>query len=81
MNPFADNSSSESLDELTMENRSDRFELYGSLSITRDQQGLARARALRAVLDQAIQALEAAQPLPEQLVEPPTEQVSNPFAD
>ncbi|MEX8503149.1 MAG: hypothetical protein AB3X41_08930 [Leptothrix ochracea] len=64
-----------------MENRSDRFELYGSLSITRDQQGLERARALRAVLDQAIQALEAGQPLPEQLVEPPTEQVSNPFAD
>jgi hypothetical protein len=65
---------------LTVENRTDRVSLYGSLDLTRDRQGLARARELRALLERVVRALERAEDLPERLPppEPPTE-VANPF--
>ncbi len=80
MTPFADACTTESIDELTIENRTDRLELYGSLSITRDQEGLKRARALWDVLAMTIAALESMD-LPVQIEERALDQVSNPFAD
>lgn len=54
--------------------------IYGTLDLTRDKQGLAHARALKALLDQAMQVLEADQALPDAIpasVAPKT--VPNPF--
>ena len=62
--PFADAAASVSIGKLTIENGTDRIALYGSLDITRDKQGLAHARELKTILDQAIQLLEADKALP-----------------
>ena len=79
--PFADDAASVSIGKLTIENGTDRLALYGSLDITRDHRGLAQVRALQAVLDQAVQTLEAQKDLPAELprVEP-IKTVRNPFA-
>ena len=80
MTPFADDAASTTIGELTVENGMDRIALYGSLDFTRDKQGLAHARALAALLDEAIQLLEADKALPD-AVPPPTaaRTVKNPF--
>ena len=57
--PLAADAGSTSIGKLTAENGTDRIALYGSLDLTRDRQGLAHARVLRAILDQAVQFLEA----------------------
>ena len=78
--PFADDASSTSIGKLTVENGTDRIALYGSLDLTRDRQGLAHARALRAILGQAVQVLEAQAALPDAVpaaAAPRT--VANPF--
>ena len=63
-----------------MENRTDRVTLYGSLDLTRDKQGLAHARKLKALLDEVVQALEAAEDLPDRVAAPEEpETVKNPF--
>ena len=80
LNPFADDDGSISIAGLTIENGTDRVALYGSLDITRDKQGLAQARALQALLDQAVRYLEAVKNLPAALPPPPPpKQVANPF--
>jgi hypothetical protein len=78
--PFADDAASISMGELTIENGTDRIALYGSLDLTRDKQGLAHARTLAALLDQAIRLLEADTSLPD-AVPPPVapKTVMNPF--
>ena len=63
--PFADDAASTSIGKLTVENGTDRIALYGSLDLTRDRQGLAQARALKSILDQVVQVLEAQADLPE----------------
>ena len=79
--PFADDATSVSIAELTIENGTERIALYGSLDITRDKVGLARARALKALLDQAVRHLETVQNLPEALPAPPAaKSVANPFS-
>ena len=80
LTPFADDAASISIDKLTIENGTDSIALYGSLDISRDKQGLAHARALQALLDQAVRYLEAAKNLPDALPPPPApKQVANPF--
>ena len=78
--PFADDAGSTSIGKLTTENGTDRIALYGSLDLTRDRLGLAHARALRAILDQTVQALEAQADLAD-AVPPATSSrtVTNPF--
>ena len=80
MTPFADDAASTTIGELTVENGTDRIALYGSLDLTRDKQGLAHARAQAALLDEAIQLLEADKTLPD-AVPPPAAAgtVKNPF--
>lgn len=80
LTPFADDAASITIGELTVENGTDRIALYGSLDLTRDKQGLAHARALKALLDQAVQLLETDKSLPD-AVPPPaaTKTVANPF--
>lgn len=80
LTPFADNSALITVGELTVENGTDRIALYGSLDLTRDKQGLAHARALLALLKQAVQRLEADKALPDAV--PPSAAattVKNPF--
>ena len=81
LTPFADDAASISIGKLTVENGTARVALYGTLDLTRDKQGLAHARALKALLDQAVQVLEADQALPD-AVPPPAapKRVDNPFA-
>ncbi len=80
LTPFADDSASVSIAELTIENGTDRIALYGSLDLTRDKQGLAHARALKAVLDQVVQRLEADKGLPDAVPPAPAAKtVDNPF--
>jgi hypothetical protein len=79
--PFANESDSISIDELTVENRTDRVSLYGSLDLTRDKQGLEHARALRTLADSVVKALESEKQLPEQVAPPEKpDTVKNPFS-
>ena len=80
LTPFADDAASAAIGTLTIENGTQQVSLYGSLDITRDKVGLQRARALQAIIDQAVQALASDPALPERL--PPSDKpktVSNPF--
>lgn len=74
--PFADDAASTSIAELTIENGTDRMTLYGSLDITCDKRGLAHARDLQALLDQAVRHLEAERDLPDAV----PKAVANPFS-
>ena len=78
--PFADDGGSTSIGKLIVENGTDRIALYGSLDLTRDRQGLAHARALKVILDQAVHVLEGQADLPDAVptAMAPTS-VSNPF--
>ncbi|WP_375457434.1 hypothetical protein [uncultured Methylobacterium sp.] len=79
--PFADASAVRSIGALSFENGPDAIALHGSLDITRDAAGLARARALKTTVDAVVAALEAAA-LPETVAETTTAPatVANPFA-
>jgi heptaprenylglyceryl phosphate synthase len=79
--PFADDSASLSINELTVENGTDKIAVYGSLDVTRDKEGLKKARALKGFVDAVVKALEQDKSLPEKVgPEEPTQQVKNPFA-
>jgi hypothetical protein len=78
--PFADEAASETLEGLTVENRTDRVAVYGSLDITRNKQGLAHAKALKLILDEAVRRLEAEPNLPDSIPAPAAaKKVANPF--
>jgi hypothetical protein len=77
--PFRDESEALALGDLSIENRIDRIDLYGALSITRDKEGLALAQALRHLCDATIDALQAG-PLPDRIERKPTDTVASPFA-
>jgi hypothetical protein len=81
LRPYADDSASASIGELTVENGRDCVTLYGSLDLTRDKVGLAHARALLQLAQDTVKVLEAAHDLPDAV--PPPEKpgtVKNPFA-
>lgn len=81
LTPFADDAASIGIDKLTIENGKEKLSLYGSIDITRDREGLQRALALKAIVDQAVHALTSDPALPQRL--PPFEKpttVKNPFA-
>ena len=79
--PFADDTASIGIGELTVENGTNCVSLGGSLDITRDKQGLAHARALQALLTQIVGHLEADKNLLD-AVPPPAaaKTVGNPFS-
>ncbi|OGQ55458.1 MAG: hypothetical protein A3J24_03615 [Deltaproteobacteria bacterium RIFCSPLOWO2_02_FULL_53_8] len=76
--PYKNESESLGIGELTVENRTDRIELYGSLQLTRDKAGLALALSLKELLDATVKALQA-ESLPEKIEGKPEKKVSNPF--
>lgn len=79
--PYQNESESLAIGGLTIENRTDRVEIYGSLHLTRDKIGLADARSLKALLDSVVKALESDKALPAkvELTNKPRF-VKNPFA-
>jgi hypothetical protein len=80
LKPYADDATSMTIGELTLENGQDCVALYGKANLTRDKQGLAQARAVRAVLDAIVHALEADPKLPEAVAPlKPVSAVKNPF--
>jgi hypothetical protein len=81
LKPYADDATSVQIGELTLENGQDCVAMYGNLDLTRDQTGLAHARALKRVLDEVVRVLEAEPHLPSRVPPPQApKQVKNPFA-
>lgn len=77
--PFANEEDVLEIGDMTIENRLDQVAIYGDLQLTRDKRGLEQARALKAVLDAVVQALETDKELPQQISYTPTDDVDNPF--
>jgi hypothetical protein len=77
--PFQNETESITIGNLTIENRLDQVEMYGSLSITRDQSGLALALQLKSILDAAVTHLQQTPNLPVQIVFRATDEIDNPF--
>ncbi len=67
---FGDDAKSLEVGGLTIENGTERIALYGEGEITRDKAGLATARKLKAIIDSALEALEADERLPETIAPP-----------
>lgn len=77
--PFENGTESSAIYDLTLENQLDCVNIYGNLQITKDQQGLQAAKKLQAFVNDLVQALEQAQPLPEQIERQPEHEIENPF--
>ena len=77
--PYANESDALTIGNLAVENRVDRISVHGDVELTRDRKGLALAKALKALIDAVVKALEADKALPEvvETVKPRT--VKNPF--
>jgi hypothetical protein len=79
IDPFANETESLQIDDLTIENRLDKVAIYGSIDITRDQRGLELARRMVHLFDSIVARL-AQEDLPESLAPPEgIEVVKNPF--
>ena len=79
MTPFANESDAISIGGLSIENRTDRISIYGSIDITRDRAGLAHAEQLQALFASIVAAMQQ-QALPAAISIKPAEDVDNPFA-
>lgn len=76
---FTTATESHSIHDLTVENDVDRVNLYGNLQLTKDQAGLAAAKALQSILNNVVSALEAEVDLPAQIEIKDSNEVENPF--
>ena len=79
INPFKNEEESVQIGDLTIENRLDRVELYGSLHITKDKAGLKLARSLKELIDSTLKALEEEKGLPDKIRTIPPDTTENPF--
>ncbi|NWK73351.1 hypothetical protein D9K79_14435 [Acinetobacter cumulans] len=77
--PYENGTESHAIHDLTLENDLDCVNLYGNLQLTKDQAGLAAAKALQAVLNDVVKALEAEVNLPEKIQRAEAGEVENPF--
>ena len=78
--PFANETDSLSIGELTVENREDRITIYGNIDITRDKEGLGNAEILQTLFNDIIASMKAGD-LPDKISIKPADNVANPFAD
>ena len=76
--PFQNETETFQIDQLTVENRLDRVQLYGSIEITRDKKGLESASKLKSLLDEVVQTLSAEE-LPDEVVVAQKNTIANPF--
>lgn len=77
--PFVQGTESHSIHDLTLENDLDRVSIYGNLQLTKDQAGLAAAKALQAYLNAIVMQLEQEQQLPENIQSSSENEIENPF--
>jgi len=77
--PFKNESDCLQLGDLTIENRTDRVSIFGSIDITLDKEGLKVAKELKALIDSALVEMEKTD-LPDKTAIRPAETVDNPFA-
>ena len=77
--PFEQGTESHSIHDLTLENDLDRVSIYGNLQLTKDQAGLAAAKALQAYLNEIVAKLEQEQQLPEKIQSSAENEIENPF--
>ena len=75
---FQNESESLEVGKLTIENRTDRVTIYGSIDLTRDKAGLKAAGDLKAVIDAVVTFL-GAQDLPEKIAFAAPKEKKNPF--
>ena len=82
ISPFVNETQSETIGGLTIENHVDRISVYGDIDITKDKAGRAHARKLRLLFDEVVRVLEADDKLPEavQTMPPLIDKVPSPFA-
>ena len=66
IDPFANEEEVITIQELTLENRLDKVSIHGSVDITKDQQGLEYAFALKRQIDTIVEYLKK-QALPEKI--------------
>jgi hypothetical protein len=78
--PYANEADVLQIGGLSIENRLDRITVSGDIDLTADQDGLADARALQALLNDIVAQLAARSDLPQQLPPPAVQTVDNPFA-
>lgn len=80
--PFADDESTSSIGDLSVENGTTAVVISGSLEVTRDKAGLKRAQALKQLADELVATLEAASDLQAKVTSPreQPDEVTNPFA-
>lgn len=82
MKPFANESDVIQINGLTIENRTDRVSLFGSLDVARDRTGLQQARQLSEIINTVLLKLEEyerAGRLPDQVRIEGTVTVNNPL--
>lgn len=77
--PFKNGTESHSIHDLTLENDLDRVSIYGNLQITKDQAGLAVAKALKQYLDAMVIYLEDQKNLAEKIETTAENEIENPF--
>lgn len=77
--PFVDGNESHAIHDLTLENDVDCVNIYGNLQLTKDQAGLASAKALQALINQVVSALENETNLPDQVARQQSNEIENPF--
>ena len=77
--PFSDDSSSDEVAGLTMENHGDHVSIYGQGLITKDRQGLMQALDLQKQINAIVTYLQTTD-LPKQIESKPVVMVNNPFA-
>ncbi len=81
--PFQNETESDAIDELTIENRLDRVSIYGRIEITADEDGRKKAASLQLLLNRVMAELlrkDAAGELPAKIVLDATTTEKNPFA-
>ena len=78
--PFFDESSSDEIAGLTMENHVDYVSIYGQGMITKDQQGLVQALALQKHINAIVCMLQDTI-LPNEIMNKPAVMVDNPFSE
>lgn len=78
-NAYQNDTTSQAIHDLTIENGFDVINLYGNLQITKDQQGLAVVQKLLTVLQDVEQALKQDEQLVEKISLNEPKEIENPF--
>ena len=77
--PFENGTESHAIHDLTVENQLDCVSIYGNLQLTKDRSGLQAAKALQALLNEVVHALEHEENLPEKIFRQEEQEIENPF--